>query len=201
MHLGGSRNGADGEWRPKAQGQDSAPRRPRRWYACYTRGRHEKRVAALLEERGFEVFLPLVPRERQWHDRTKVVEFPLFPSYVFGRFSLDALAEVLRVPGATTIVRFNGEPAAIPDEEIANVRRFATALAETGVVPEPAPMVELEAGEAVRVVSGPFRNVEGVVLERRSGGRALIQVGLRVIRQGLKVEVDVRCLEILRSAP
>jgi transcription antitermination factor NusG len=170
---------------------------PKRWYACYTRGRHEKRVAALLEERGFEVFLPVVPRERQWHDRTKVVEFPLFPSYVFSRFSLDAVAEVLGVPGATTIVRFDGRPAAIPDEEIANVRRFAAALAEAGVEPEPVPMVEVEAGEAVRVVSGPFRGVEGVVLEGRGGGRALIRVGLRAIRQGLKVEVDARSLQVI----
>ena len=54
-----------------------------RWYACYTRSRHEKRVAERLRQRGHTVFLPLVERVRQWHDRKKRVPWPLFPSYVF----------------------------------------------------------------------------------------------------------------------
>jgi transcription antitermination factor NusG len=69
------------------------------WYACYTRARHEKRVDEQLAERGLETYLPLLARERQWSDRRKVVEFPLFPGYVFCRFTLDELHEVLTVPG------------------------------------------------------------------------------------------------------
>lgn len=166
-----------------------------RWYACYTRARHEKRVAAHLEERGFEVFLPLIPRERQWHDRTRTVRFPLFPGYVFCRFGLDRIYWVADAPGVATVVHFNGSPAPIADDEIRNIRRFARAVEETGIDTTPEPLPELEEGQPVRVVAGPFRGIEGTVVEQRSGGRMLIQIGLRVIGQGVKIEADGRSLK------
>ncbi len=181
----------------KETGVDRLPiASPTAWYACYTRARHEKRVDAQLRERGFEAYLPLVPRLRQWHDRKKVVEFPLFPGYVFVRTSRHGMTRILSTPGVATVVRFNGRPVPIPEEEITNVRRFTEVLAgSNGEWPEPSPLVE--EGQEVRVVSGPFEGVDGVVLERRSGDRTLIQVGLRVIRQGVKVEVAADSLRPL----
>ena len=165
------------------------------WYALSTRARHEKQVDARLRERGFEVYLPLMPSVRQWHDRKKVVQWPLFPGYVFARFAANKAARVLGTPGVATVVRSNGHPAAISDEEIDNVRRFAAAVAETGCIPEPAPYIEQ--GQQVRIVRGPFAGVEGLVLEYRGGERAIVQMGLRAIGQGLKVEVDARSLKVV----
>jgi transcription antitermination factor NusG len=174
-----------------AHAQDPAPvpgpeLRTPRWYACYTRARHEKRVADLLTERGIEVYLPLVPLERRWKDRTKVVSFPMFTSYVFGRFTLADAARVLAVPGVTTLVRSNGRPLPIPDEELENVRLFAERLASGEL--ETAPVPELRRGQWVRVEDGPLAGVVGIVVSRR--GRRRVVVGLRSIGQGL--EVDVR---------
>jgi transcription antitermination factor NusG len=166
---------------------------PGRWYALYTRARHEKRVDERLRERGVEAYLPLVLRSRRWHDRKKVVPWPLFPSYVFARFRSEVRYGVLQTPGVTSVVSLNGEAVPIPDDEIENVRRFEAALNENRLEPEPAAFVER--GEPVRVVSEPFRGVEGVVLERRGRWRALVQVGVRAIGQGLKVELDVRSLK------
>jgi transcription antitermination factor NusG len=157
-----------------------------RWYACYTRARHEKRVAELLTERGVEVYLPLVPLERRWKDRMKVVSFPMFASYVFGRFTLADAHRVLAVPGVTTLVRANGRPVPIPDDELENVRLFADKLA-TGEL-ETKPVPELQNGQWVRVEDGPLAGVVGIVVSRR--GRRRVVVGLRSIGQGL--EVDVR---------
>ncbi len=168
------------------------------WYALYTRARHEKRVDALLRERGFEAYLPLVPRLRQWHDRKKVVEFPMFPSYVFLRSARSDLTGGLATPGVASVVRFDGRPVPIPSEEMANVRRFVKALAESGTDAQLAtPFVST--GQAVRVISGPFSEVEGIVVERRGQNRALIQVGIEAIRQGLKVELGVESLEVLNE--
>ena len=36
-----------------------------RWFACYTRARHEKRVATTLDQQGMESFLPLVLRDSE----------------------------------------------------------------------------------------------------------------------------------------
>lgn len=170
-----------------------------RWFACYTRARHEKKVDALLRERGHESYLPLVPRERQWHDRKKVVEFPLFPSYVFVRIRRDGLSAVLSTPGVSTVVRFGGRPVPIPEEEIENVRRFTAALreGEEGAEVESAPLVT--EGQRVRVASGSFEGVRGIVIQRRGRDRVLIQVGVEAIRQGLKVEVPAEVLDPLEE--
>jgi transcription antitermination factor NusG len=165
------------------------------WYACYTRARHEKRVDEQLVRRGFTTYVPLLAQERQWSDRRKIVELPLFPGYVFGRFTLAEIHDVLTVPGLATVIRHNGVPSPIPDGDLENVRRFVTALSETGQVPKPQP---LEAGQAVRVMHGPFEGIEGVVVERR--GRRRVLVGLRTIGQGMEIDIDGRNLQPLRLA-
>lgn len=162
------------------------------WYALHTRARHEKQVSARLRGRDVEAFLPLYPRVSHWHDRRKVVHQPLFPGYVFARFPLETLTYVVATPGVASVVRSGGRPSAISEEEIENVRRFAAILAETGVVPETIPF--LAEGQTVRVLSGPFRNVQGVVREQR-GRRVLLQVGLRAIGRGLRVELDAGALK------
>ncbi|HEX8690996.1 MAG TPA: UpxY family transcription antiterminator [Longimicrobium sp.] len=168
-----------------------------RWYACYTRGRHEKRVSTLLEQRGIEHFLPLHTRTEQWRDRKKRVDWPLFPSYVFVRFDLRELPRVLGVYGVVAVVRSGPAPAVIADEDIENVRRFAAAIDAHGMVPELEPWVEV--GERVRVDTGPLSGVEGVVVQRR--GRTRVLVGLQTVGQGLSVELDAASLRPLgRSA-
>ncbi|HSJ24048.1 MAG TPA: UpxY family transcription antiterminator [Longimicrobiales bacterium] len=161
-----------------------------RWYACWTRWRHEKRVQAMLEERGIETFLPLVERERQWRDRRKRVEFPLFPSYVFGRFRLRDSPRVLSIPGVAGLVKQNGRPAAVDEEELENVRAFAAMLRGGDVEPEPSP--EFARGSEVVVMEGPFRGLRGVVTEQR--GRRRVFIGLQAIGQGLILDIDPRHL-------
>lgn len=167
----------------------------KRWYACYTRARHEKQVDRLLKERGIESYLPLIPRMRQWKDRKKRVDWPLFPSYVFGRFMLSELHHVLGTPGVVTVVRSNGQPVSIADDELENVRRFARAMANQDVPLEVRPY--LTEGQRVRITEGPFEGVQGIVIERRNKRRVLI--GLSAIGQGLEIDVDTRLLRPISS--
>ena len=164
------------------------------WYACYTRARHEKQVEMQLRQRGLESYLPLVQQVRQWSDRKKAVQFPLFPSYVFGRFTLSEVHAVLTTPGVSTIVRANGYPTPIPERDLENVKTFVSALAESGLDPDPRPF--LAEGQWVRVLEGPFEGVEGVVVERR--GRKRVLVGLAAIGQGLEIDIDTRLLKPIR---
>lgn len=161
-----------------------------RWYACYTRARHEKRAFLGMLERGIEGFLPLLPRVSQWKDRRKLVEWPLFPSYVFSRLGPTELYSVLTVPGVAGLVKHNDRPAVIPDGELENVRRFAQALAGGDVQAEHRPF--FAEGEWVEVTDGPLQGVRGVVVERRTRTRVL--VGLRAIGQGMEVDVNVQLL-------
>lgn len=161
--------------------------RVRAWYACYTHSRSEKKVETLLRQRGIESFLPVVARERQWHDRRKVVPFPLFPSYVFARFDPTDMIPVLSTPGLSAVVKFDGRLAQIPDADIDNIARFARALSDHRL--EVPPTVQYHKGQTVRITSGPFSGIQGIVTEVR--GRRRVLVGLRTI--GLGFEVDVAC--------
>ncbi|HRX93358.1 MAG TPA: transcription termination/antitermination NusG family protein, partial [Chitinophagaceae bacterium] len=55
----------------------------KRWLAVYTKPRWEKKVNKLFKEKGLESYCPLNKVRRKWSDRMKIVEEPLFKSYVF----------------------------------------------------------------------------------------------------------------------
>lgn len=167
----------------------------RRWYACYTRARHEKRVDVMLRARGVETYLPLVSRLSQWKDRKQLVDWPMFPSYVFARTQPEELHGLMVVPGVSSIVRNRGEPVTIRAEDLENVRRFAEALRRGTAAPEPVPY--LAEGQWVEVVSGPFEGVRGVVVEHRN--RRRVRVGLKAIGQGMEVDVEVASLKPIEA--
>ena len=74
------------------------------WYAVYTKPRWEKKVFALLSEKGFTAYCPLHKVRKRWSDRYKVIEEPVFKSYVFINITeenqLICGAEIRRIRGA-----------------------------------------------------------------------------------------------------
>ena len=159
----------------------------RPWYALYTRSRHEKQVATLLDREGVENYLPLRPVLRQWSDRKKWVEEPLFRCYVFVRGGEADRLRALRAPGAVRIVGFGGRPAAVQEEEIEAVRRMLRESRDVEVCPD------LEWGEEVEVTCGPLTGIRGR-LAGMSGNHRLV-VSVEAIRQTIRVAIsrsDVR---------
>jgi transcription antitermination factor NusG len=96
----------------------------RKWYAVYTKPRWEKKVHALLVEKGMECYCPLNKVHRKWSDRIKVVEEPLFKSYVFVRVNEEEKTPVRMVSGVVNFVYWEGKPAVIRDKEILTIRKF-----------------------------------------------------------------------------
>lgn len=167
------------------------------WFACRTRARSEKAADRLLEERGVERYLPLVEKERQWADRVKTVAFPLFPGYLFARFTLTDLGDVLRTPRVISVVRVNGYPTPVREEELESVRRLVEGASASGREPEPADY--LQPGDPVVVTEGPFEGMRGILLEAR--GRARVAVRLHAIRQATSVELDRSVMRPLDEDP
>ena len=83
----------------------------------------------------------------------------------------------------------------IPDEEIESVRRFADAVSDHRIVPE---RESSEAGDRVRVLTGPFAGVEGVAVLRR--GRRRLMVLLSTVAEGLAVDLDGASLQVIAAA-
>ena len=96
----------------------------KRWYAVYTKPRWEKKVHARLMERGIESYCPLNKVRKQWSDRVKLVEEPLFKSYVFVHVPETEQTRVRMVDGILNYVYWQGKPAVVRDREIDDIRRF-----------------------------------------------------------------------------
>lgn len=158
------------------------PRR-RVWRAFYTRPRNEKKVAERLEARGLDVCLPLRTVLRQWSDRKKKVQEPLFPGYLFAHVDERDRIAVLQDSGVVTTVSFGGTIAEVRDEEIEALRALEA-------VPKSVEARTLEAappGAAVIVTNGPMKGVRGTV---EGSPKALyLTVVIESIRQAVRLEV------------
>lgn len=132
----------------------------KQWYVFYTKSRWEKKVLHLLERRGFETFLPLHKVMRQWSDRKKKVEVPLFNSYIFVRVLKNQLYDVLQVPGVVKNLVYNGEPAVLRDSEYSSIKRWL----ETGYIIEVTGVdANFSLGQMVKIQEGAFKGIEGEV--------------------------------------
>jgi transcription antitermination factor NusG len=157
------------------------------WYAAYTNARHEKVVAQQLQQRQVETFVPLYRSWHRWKDRRKQVELALFPSYVFVRIAAQERLRVLQVPGVVHMVSFNGQLAALPEDEINALRSGLN----NDVCAEPYPYLRI--GRRVRVVSGPMAGTEGILSRKKDKCRVVISID--VLMRSIAVEVDGADLE------
>ena len=99
--------------------------RAKRWYALYTKSRAEKKAERELQLKGLEAYLPLEKRLKQWSDRKKWVEFPMFRGYLFLFSRTVYFPKVLEHPAAVHVVRLSGKFAAIPDDQIEFIKKVA----------------------------------------------------------------------------
>ena len=152
------------------------------WFAVHVRSRHEKKVCTLLAEKGLEHFLPLQKEEHRWADRTKRLEVPLFPNYVFCRHSPALRVPVLNTPGVIGIAGTRQQPLPIDEEEIAALR----AVVRSGLPCEPLP--ELIVGKRVRLIDGPLTGMDGLVTDIRKN--LSLVVGITLLQRSVLVAVD-----------
>ncbi len=130
------------------------------WLAVYTKPRWEKKVAERIASKGLEVYCPLNKVRKKWSDRYKVIEEPLFKSYVFVKISEDDQIRVRLTDGVVNFVYSEGKPAQIREQEINLIRRFLKEYKEVQLNP-----VILKRGLKVRVKSGVLMDREGIILD------------------------------------
>ncbi|MFQ5674674.1 MAG: UpxY family transcription antiterminator [bacterium] len=155
----------------------------RSWYALYTRPKFEKKVVSILTEKQIESFLPTRSVIRFWSDRKKMIQEPLFPSYVFVFADQAERYRSLQSVGVIRMVHFNGKPARIPSAQIENIRRALN----NGYQLEPHDHY-LHSGDEVEIVAGPLSGMRGYFLENRGNKKLVISV--HAIQQSLVIELD-----------
>ncbi len=153
-----------------------------RWYAAYTRSKHEKRVAAELSARDVEHFLPLYSSVRRWKDRRVQLEMPLFPGYIFVRIALRDRLRVVQIPSVVRLVGFSGLPAALPDTVMEILRLGLSERSRAG------PHSFLAVGRPVRITGGPFAGLRGVLKRRKN--QLWVVVSIDLVQRSIIISVD-----------
>jgi transcription antitermination factor NusG len=158
------------------------------WFALYTTARHEKRVAQHLGQRQIDHYLPLYRSQRKWRDGSRVaLDLPLFPNYLFVRIRPSERVRVLEIPGALRVLLGKGSaPVSLPD---AIILALQSGLKTRKAEPHPF----LAVGNRVRIRSGVFAGMEGVVV--RNKNRCRLVLTLDHIMQSFSVELGLEDLE------
>ena len=160
----------------------------KKWYAVYTKPRWEKKIDARLIKKGIESWCPLQKVERQWTDRKKIIEDPLFKSYVFVRIDVKERSEVLMTDGVLNFVYYLGKPAVIRDEEVNNIKMYLSEKdARISLISDEG----FEQGEKIRINFGVFMDREGTVLR---SGKKKVYVQLQSLGQVMVVEFPAEYL-------
>ena len=131
----------------------------RKWLAIYSRPRWEKKVTQLLTEKGLESYCPVNKVRRKWSDRVKIVEEPLFKSYVFVKVSEEDRTAVRMTPGVINFVYWDGKPALVKEKEITAIKRFLNEYENVEVRP-----MNIELNQRVKITTGPLMDQEGKVV-------------------------------------
>jgi transcription antitermination factor NusG len=160
------------------------------WFALRVRPKHEKTVATNLSRLGFDEYVPLQRVRRHWSDRVKVLDAPLFPGYIFCRFTYSERLRVLNSPGVESIVGFGKTEVPVEDSEIAAIR----ALVASGKPLAHLPFLRI--GQSVLIERGPLAGIRGVVLRDESAWRVVVSV--EALDRSIAVEVD---REVLQTWP
>ncbi len=153
------------------------------WYAVYVNSRHEKKVSGLFDVKDIENFLPMQRVLKQWSDRKKIVEEPLFRSYVFVCVEEEEKLKVRETKGVLNFVYWLGQPAVIRNEEIQIIKRFIGEYENIQVehnIPE--------LNSSVKIDGGPLMNQIGKVIKI---GKHKVKVSIESLGCSLIAEVPI----------
>ena len=157
------------------------------WYVLYTKPRHEKKVADRLIAAGYKVYCPLHKVRRQWSDRIKVVEEPLFRGYVFISIEDEKREEVFSYPGTVRYLFWLRRPAVVREQEIEAIQKWLGHYDHESLEIE-----TITPGSYVRITSGQFMNEEAVLLNQ-TRSKAVVQLK----ELGIQLSLDLSQNELL----
>ncbi|MBL6449172.1 UpxY family transcription antiterminator [Fulvivirga sp. 29W222] len=154
--------------------------KPSCWQVVYTYSQYEKKVQKEFQRKGIESFLPLQKKIRQWSDRKRKVEVPLFPNYIFVRVAIKNLWKVLKVNGIVKFISSEGRPVTVSNATVDSIRKLINHDVEV--------TNELfTEGDIVRVIRGPLSETEGVLVEKKGKSRLAIQIS--IMKQSVLVDI------------
>jgi transcription antitermination factor NusG len=157
------------------------------WFTLYVKARHEFATNAELRKKGIETFLPSIKRWRQWRDRKKLIDFPLFPGYLFVHIfpNSEGFVNALRTRGAVNLISAElGRPTPVLPEEISSLRLLIESGKELDIYPH------LKEGTWIRVRKGLLKGAEGILEKREDQYLFIVNIKLLGKSVGAKIYAD-----------
>ena len=146
----------------------------KKWYVIYTKPRAEKKLQKVLKSKQIETFLPLIPKKRKWSDRIKIIETPMFPSYIFVKIDyIKNKIETLRSAGAIHFIQLNSQPEIIDEKIIKTIKDWITKYPDTikVIVDE-----KIKPGEIISVKSGSFAGYRARVIRAKNKSEIYMKI-------------------------
>lgn len=157
------------------------------WHAIYVKSRAEKKVLMQLEDMGITAYLPMITQVKQWSDRRKKVQEPLFRSYVFVYSNEKEYIPILNVFGVVRFVTFEHKAVFVPENQIIAIKKFVEDY-EQGEEFKMLNNEDLKEGQMVRIITGPMKGLVGR-LDTIENKRHLI-VFIDVVGQFIPVHIS-----------
>lgn len=154
----------------------------KKWFVLYSKPRWEKKLDTALIRKGVESWCPVKKVEKQWSDRKKIIDEPLFRSYVFVRIAETEMTEILTTPGALQFVFYLRKPAIVKDREIEEIKNFLL-LEQTNI--ETVDSSIFKTDTKVRIRKGVFMDSQGTVLRT---GKKRVYVAIETLGTVMVVE-------------
>ncbi len=159
----------------------------RHWYALYVKSRHEFLTYNELMKKGIIAYLPYVKKLRQWKDRKKYVNFPLFPGYLFVHIEpvQKQFLSVVKTPGVVRLLSYRpGYPIAVSSDEINSLKIMLESGRKIDIFPH------LKEGMQVRVRRGPLKGAVGTLLRKEEDYMIFVNIELLGRSVGVRIYSD-----------
>ncbi|MGV8092808.1 MAG: UpxY family transcription antiterminator [Mangrovibacterium sp.] len=167
----------------------------KKWYVVYVKSRAEKKVLQSLTGKNIEAWLPVQNKLRQWSDRKKLVEMPLFPGYLFVRVGRKEYDPVLRTENVVGYITFEGKAVPVSDRDIRALKQ----ILQQDQIKVELTRDDLAPGELVEVLSGPLMGIQGRLIKLK--GKHKVGIRIQQVQYIVMVEVPVKELAIIGKAP
>jgi len=165
-----------------------------KWYVVHTYSGYENKVKAniekIVENRGMQelfeqIVVPIQESIELKNGQKKSVQRKIYPGYVLLKMTMtdDTWYIVRNTRGVTSFVGPASKPVPLTDEEIITMG-----------IEVPDYELDLELGEMVRIITGPFEGSVGNVKDINSQKKT-VSITLSVFGRETQVEVDYHLLQ------
>ena len=150
----------------------------KKWYAVRVSYGRVLKFCASLKETGIEHFIPMCTKKLEKNGKRTVVTVPAVSNLCFVHTSKSVLDDIFLSMGDARYASFfwdkaTRNPIVVPDKAMADFIQISSVMSDDILYLKDITS-KLQAGQKVRVLDGPFKGVEGVVLRIKRSRRVVV---------------------------